>query len=139
MEGGEVPVPGTLFGLDTEFVVSTTPFKPDPGLSSDYPAAKLIVGRVSVVRGHGELYGTCCIDDYIRPLETVQDHLTRINGLTEKDLNMETSDNYLTTLKKTYLKLRYLVDCGCVFVGHGLKNDFRVINIYVPPEQVISF
>ncbi len=49
---------------------------------------------------------------------------------------MQVSRHHLTTLKAAYLKLRYLLDCGCVFVGHGLKQDFRMINMVVPPQQV---
>ena len=52
------------------------------------------------------------------------------------DLDPLQSRRYLTTGKQTYLKLRHLVDSGCLLVGHGLKKDFRMINIVVPPEQV---
>lgn len=52
------------------------------------------------------------------------------------DLDPLQSGRYMTTGKQTYLKLRHLVDTGCLLVGHGLKKDFRMINIVVPPEQV---
>lgn len=51
------------------------------------------------------------------------------------DLEPAVSGHHLTTLKRAYLKLRHLVDAGCIFVGHGLKKDFRMINIVVPPAQ----
>ena len=55
------------------------------------------------------------------------------------DLDPKASPHYLTTMKKAYLKLRYLVDCGCIFVGHDLRHDFKSINITVPAQQVWHF
>ena len=52
------------------------------------------------------------------------------------DLDPQQSPHHLTTMKKAYLKLRYLVDAGCTLVGHDLRNDFRLLNIVVPVNQV---
>lgn len=79
-------------------------------------------------------------------------------NVTAGDLRPETSKHTLVPLKVAYKKLRMLVDAGCVFLGHGLKKDFRIISeciyrlqagetltghcsikdIYVPPSQVID-
>lgn len=54
------------------------------------------------------------------------------------DLDLGTSKHHLTTLKASYTKLQFLIDRGCVFVGHGLANDFKLINLVVPPGQVVD-
>lgn len=72
------------------------------------------------------------------------------------DLDPQLSPYTLTPLKIVYKKLRLLVDRGCIFIGHGLSKDFRIISkslkqfhshftyslclldIFVPPEQVID-
>ena len=99
---------------------------------------RLGLGRVSLVRGGGPLWGTPCIDDYVRSVEPVYDHLTRYSGLMPGDLDVETSKRWLTTLRRAYLKLRWLVDQGVLFVGHGLEKDFRMLNLVVPADQIVD-
>lgn len=119
-------------------------------------AARLGLARVSVVRGgsprsekdDGSLLTSSApstntnlvpvIDDYIRAVEPVHDYLTRFSGLVPGDLDPALSKHHIVELKHAYLKLRYLVDAGCVFVGHGLKQDFKMINVTVPPAQIVD-
>jgi len=100
--------------------------------------AAYALGRVSVIRGEGEMIGVPCIDDYIATREHVEDYLTRFSGLQAGDLDPGLSRHHLLPLKSVYKKLALMVSKGIVFIGHGLKSDFRIINILVPPGQVID-
>ncbi|KAG0062112.1 poly(A)-specific ribonuclease [Linnemannia elongata] len=95
------------------------------------------LARVSVLRGdEGPLEYVPFIDDYIATSEPVVDYLTEYSGIQPGDLDPGLSKHTLVPLKVAYKRLRVLVDMGCIFVGHGLRQDFRIINILVPPEQV---
>jgi PAB-dependent poly(A)-specific ribonuclease subunit 2 len=93
---------------------------------------------VSVVRGEGIDEGVPFIDDYITIREPVVDYLTSYSGISRDDLDPRTSKHNLVSLKTAYKKLWILLNRGCQFLGHGLKQDFRVINIHIPKPQVID-
>jgi PAB-dependent poly(A)-specific ribonuclease subunit 2 len=81
-----------------------------------------------LLHGKGRLQYEAFVDDYIVTSEPVIDYLTRYSGIQPGDLDPKVSKHHVTTLKAVYLKLRHLVDCECVFVGHGLAKDFRIIS-----------
>lgn len=138
--GEEAPGRGSVLGLDCEFVMvgrdEADMF--GDGTRKVVVPARLALARVSVIRGYGVLKGTALIDDYVAVREPVVDYLTRFSGLAEGDLDAGRSRHRVSSLKTVYKRLRCLVDAGCIFVGHGLKSDFRIINFVVPPEQVID-
>jgi len=136
----ELPRAGMLVAIDAEFVSmqqEETEFRSD-GTKKVIRPARLSLARVSVLRGDGPKAGVPFIDDHIHTSEMIVDYLTEWSGIEYGDLDPRSSPHTLTPLKIVYKKLRALVDRGCVFIGHGLSKDFRIINIFVPPEQVID-
>ncbi|UKZ87036.1 poly(A)-specific ribonuclease [Trichoderma asperellum] len=136
----ERPGPSTIIALDTEFVAVR---QPEIEMNSDGERETIrpivyALARASVVRGQGEFEGVPFIDDYISIREPIVDYLTSYSGITEDDLNPHTTKHSLLPLKVAYKKLWILLNLGCKFLGHGLKQDFRVINIHVPKAQIID-
>lgn len=94
--------------------------------------SRMTLARVSVLRGEGPETGIPFIDDHIATSETVVDYLTEFSGIRAGDLDPFVSRHTLVPLKVAYKKLRLLVDLGCIFIGHGLNKDFRIISTFLP-------
>jgi PAB-dependent poly(A)-specific ribonuclease subunit 2 len=136
----ERPGPDTIIALDTEFVAVR---QPEIEMNSDGERETIrpivyALARASVVRGQGENEGSPFIDDYITIKEPIVDYLTSYSGITQADLDPRSSQHSLLPLKMVYKKLWILLNLGCKFLGHGLKQDFRVLNVHVPKSQVID-
>ncbi|KAG8743574.1 poly(A)-specific ribonuclease [Ceratobasidium sp. 414] len=138
----ELPKPGTLVSIDAEFVslqkasraaMSENEMRSD-GTKKVLRPSQLCLARVSVLREDGRAF----IDDYIHTSDTIVDYLTEFSGIKPGDLDPYSSEHALVPLKSAYKKLRLLIDLGCIFIGHGLSKDFRIINIAVPKEQVLD-
>ncbi|KAJ3807230.1 ubiquitin carboxyl-terminal hydrolase-domain-containing protein [Lentinula aff. lateritia] len=137
LNSAELPTLGTVVAVDAEFVSmqqEETEYRSD-GTKKVLRPARLSLARVSCLRGNGPKEGVPFIDDHIHTSEVIVDYLTEFSV---GDLDPMRSPHTLTPLKVVYKKLRLLVDRGCIFIGHGLSKDFRIINIFVPPEQVID-
>ena len=136
----EMPDPNTLIAFDSEFVSVRPPeieINSDGARSTLRPTAHAIA-RASVVRGDGSDAGLAFIDDYVSIKEDIDDYLTAYSGITPADLDPQLTTRSLLPLKIVFKRLWLLSNLGCKFVGHGLKQDFRVLDMYIPKSQVID-
>ncbi|MBW0476095.1 hypothetical protein O181_015810 [Austropuccinia psidii MF-1] len=136
----ELPKQGDLVAIDAEFVSlqqEEVDYKSD-GTRVVRRPSRMSLARVSVLRGGGSKTGVPFVDDHIQTFEPITDYLTEYSGIRPGDLDPHASPHTLVPLKVAYKKLRLLVDLGCIFIGHGLSKDFRIINIHVPPSQIID-
>lgn len=135
-----LPSAGDLVAIDAEFIA----LNPEEleissnGTRSLVRPSTMSLARVSVLHGQGDAEGQTFIDDHIATTAKVFDYLTQFSGIVDGDLDPARSKHTVVPQKLAYKKLRLLVDMGCIFIGHGLKKDFRIINIHVPPRQVID-
>ena len=134
-----------MVALDTEFVsvgLAAIEIREDGSREIGKPG-DMVVGRVSVLRikddANDALDGVPFIDHYVAMEEgEIKDYVTRFSGIRPGDLDVVKSLHWLVSSKSLYLKLRFLVDCGCRFVGHGLHTDFRIINLWVSSSSLID-
>ncbi|OQV12627.1 PAB-dependent poly(A)-specific ribonuclease subunit PAN2 [Hypsibius exemplaris] len=130
-----------VVALDAEFVSLAEDDSIDLASAVAASTAKpsvLSVGRVTAVRGNGHLTDTLLMDEYVVARDKVANHLTEFSGIRPGDLSANLSLKRLDTLKSVYVRLRYLVDSGVHFIGHGIHTDFRILNIRVPADQIID-
>jgi len=98
----------------------------------------MALARVSCVLSKEPGDERTIIDDYVVTNEPVRDYVTKYSGIHPGDLDAKRTPYALTSLKNAVLKLRCLVDRGVRFLGHGLSQDFRVINLAVPKYKIID-
>jgi PAB-dependent poly(A)-specific ribonuclease subunit 2 len=98
------------------------------------------VARISILDGRTKegRVGSVIVDDHVLPNEPVCDYLTRFSGIVAQDLHPKQSRHHLIPSRSAYWKLRCLVERGCVFVGHGLAQDFWTANVPIPSSQIID-
>ncbi|CAB9506151.1 PAN2-PAN3 deadenylation complex catalytic subunit PAN2 [Seminavis robusta] len=132
-----LPDRGDLIAFDAEFVSvqeeESTLTK--SGSKVTLREVRHAVARISVIDCKTR---NVIIDDHVLPQERIVDYLTRFSGIVARDLDPMLSPHHLISTRSAYLKLRYLMERGCIFVGHGLSQDFLMVNLVVPSHQIID-
>lgn len=125
-----------LVALDAEFVLVRKEISEvhSDGSKNLVSPKKLSLARLSVLRDDERVL----IDDMVESKQPIVDYVTAYSGIEPGDLDPVTSSYGLVARKNATRKLWILLNHGTKFVGHALVNDFRTINLYVPPSQVID-
>lgn len=128
---------GALLAFDAEFVSiqEEKATLSESGSKVVLRETRLAVGRISVIDCATR---ATIIDEHVLPGERVVDYLTRFSGIVAEDLDPSKTSHCLISTRTAYLKLRYLMEQGCIFVGHGLRQDFATVNLVVPPCQIVD-
>lgn len=132
-----LPGEGDFVAFDAEFVSvqEEVAALSDSGVKVTIQEPRHVIARISVLDCKTR---SILLDDHVVPREPVVDYLTRFSGIVEKDLDPKLSNHHLISTRAAYLKLRLLIERGCIFVGHGLKQDFWTANLVIPPSQVVD-
>lgn len=132
-----LPAKGNLIAFDAEFVSvqEEESALTDTGSKVTIRETRHALARISVIDCRTR---EVILDDHVLPREPVVDYLTRFSGIVSKDLNPKQSPHHLIGTRAAYLKLRFLMERGCIFVGHGLQQDFWTVNLAVPASQIID-
>uniref|UniRef100_A0A7S1Y9Q7 Exonuclease domain-containing protein n=2 Tax=Grammatophora oceanica TaxID=210454 RepID=A0A7S1Y9Q7_9STRA len=139
------PGRGDMVAFDAEFVSTQeeNSYVNDSGQKVSLRETRHALARISLLdcranEGWPPSPPNILVDDYVLPREPVVDYLTRFSGIVANDLDPKKSPHNLISPRLAYLKLRFLLERGVIFVGHGLSQDFVTANLSVPPSQVID-
>ena len=129
------PIP-ELVALDAEFVLVKRELSElfSDGSKTLISPKKLGLARISVLRDDESVL----LDDRVESTQPILDYFTAYSGVEPGDLDKNNSKYGLVSRQTATRRLWILLNKGSKFVGHALINDFRTINIYVPPSQFID-
>ena len=79
-----------------------------------------VLARVSIV----DTDGNCIFDSFVKIQERVTDYRTELSGIRREDLQSKDA----LPFGEVRLKVCRILN-GCILVGHGLRNDLKILNL----------
>lgn len=93
-----------------------------------YNGLTSIAARVTII----DWYNTILLDQYIKPDEPVTDYRTYVSGITPEDIWYNPQAVDLATCRNAVAQILQ----NKILVGHGLRNDLFVLQIYHPWQMI---